>query len=413
MKDLKLMKTLIALLVLAFVLNVSVYAQSDREKTDKFKSSVQKLEDAIKNAKDLTECQSIEGQIEKLRTDSQTDKALLDKSLYPDDFNSSIEKLTTALTLRKGDFSQIHQLKTEVTGLQDQVTELNKKNFDLIGEIRTLTLRVNKSEKANDSLKTLVAQLRASLKERDKLVMGMVDSLLTEFIKNPSGLSEAQQQGMLTTIKNKNLFFNIQRTINDNIKFMEVTQLTADDISEMKKQQIKFSKLWRQMGPKLADVYLSKKESAVQIDQINSLFTSWSLLINNQLWGNVDKVLKSKDVKILPYSNGDQFADNMKSYIQDQLKNLPTLGKDQSLKEFRLLSDTLWFGNIKKEWVPVLIENGLLSEAQKDTIENNLAQWKQQVEPPFSFNWVYVALGAVLIVIIVVFIVMSRKKKGV
>ena len=413
MKDLKLMKTLIALLVLAFVLNVSVYAQSDREKTDKFKSSVQKLEDAIKNAKDLTECQSIEGQIEKLRTDSQTDKALLDKSLYPDDFNSSIEKLTTALTLRKGDFSQIHQLKTEVTGLQDQVTELNKKNFDLIGEIRTLTLRVNKSEKANDSLKTLVAQLRASLKERDKLVMGMVDSLLTEFIKNPSGLSEAQQQGMLTTIKNKNLFFNIQRTINDNIKFMEVTQLTADDISEMKKQQIKFSKLWRQMGPKLADVYLSKKESAVQIDQINSLFTSWSLLINNQLWGNVDKVLKSKDVKILPYSNGDQFADNMKSYIQDQLKNLPTLGKDQSLKEFRLLSDTLWFGNIKKEWVPVLIENGLLSEAQKDTIENNLAQWKQQVEPPFSFNWVYVALGAVLIVIIAVFIVMSRKKKGV
>ena len=413
MKDLKLMKTLFALLVLAVVLNVSVYAQSDREKTDKFKSSVQKLEDAIKNAKDLTECQSIEGQIEKLRTDSQTDKALLDKSLYPDDFNSSIEKLTTALTLRKGDFSQIHQLKTEVTGLQDQVTELNKKNFDLIGEIRTLTLRVNKSEKANDSLKTLVAQLRASLKERDKLVMGMVDSLLTEFIKNPSGLSEAQQQGMLTTIKNKNLFFNIQRTINDNIKFMEVTQLTADDISEMKKQQIKFSKLWRQMGPKLADVYLSKKESAVQIDQINSLFTSWSLLINNQLWGNVDKVLKDKDVKILPYSNGDQFADNMKSYIQDQLKNLPTLGKDQSLKEFRLLYDTLWLGNIKKEWVPVLIENGLLSEAQKDTIENNLAQWKQQVEPPFSFNWVYVALGAVLIVIIAVFIVMSRKKKGV
>ena len=411
MKMIKSMQFVMAAIAFAFIFNITAIAQSDKEKTDKFKNNVQKIEEAIKNAKDVSECKGLEAQVEKLRTDYQGDKALLDKSLYPDDFNASIEKLTTALTLRKGDFTQIHELKTEVVGLKDQVTDLNKKNYDLIGEIRVLNLRVNKSEKANDSLKTLVAQLRASLKERDKLVMGMVDSLLTEFTKNPSGLSETEQQGMVTAIKNKNMFFNIQRTINDNIKFMEVAQLKADDISEMKKQQTKFSKLWRQMGPKLAEVYLKKKESAAQIDQINSLFSSWNMLINNQMWGNVDKAFKEKNVKVLPFDNGQQFTDNVKSYIQDQIKNLPTLGKDQSLKEFKLLSDTVWFNNVKKEWVPVLIENGLLTEAQKDTIESNLAQWKTQVEPPFSFTWIYVALGALLVVIVFVFVIMSKKKK--
>lgn len=402
-----------AIAALLFLFSGVANAQSDREKTDKFKSGVQKIEEAIKNAKDVNEAKSIEAQIDKLRSDNQADKALLDKSLYPDDFNSAIEKLSTALTLRKGDFTQIHELKTEVVGLKDQVTELNQKNYDLISEIRVLTLRVNKSEKANDSLKTLVAQLRASLKERDKLVMGMVDSLLTEFTKDPSGLSESAQTGMITAIKNKNLFFNIQRTINDNIKFMEVTQLNADDISEMKKQQIKFSKLWRQIGPKLADVYLSKKESTQQITQINSLFQGWSNLINNQLWGNVDKVFKEKNVKILPYNNGAEFSENLKGYIRDQIKNLPTIGKDQSLKEFNLLSDTVWFSNIKKDWVPVLIENGLLNEAQKDTIEANLAMWKKQVEPPFSFGWLFLPLGAIIVVLILVFVLYSKKKKTV
>jgi hypothetical protein len=407
------MKFAITVIAFAFLFTVNASAQSDREKTDKFKSGVLKIEEAIKNAKDVNECKSIEAQIEKLRSDNQVDKALLDKSLYPDDFNTSIEKLSTALTLRKGDFTQIRELKTEVVGLQDQVTDLNKKNYDLIGEIRVLSLRVNKSEKANDSLKTLVSKLRASLKERDKLVMGMVDSLLTEFIKNPQGLTESDQMGMLSTIKSKNMFFNIQRTINDNIKFMEVTELKADDISEMKKQQVKFSKIWRQMGPKLAAVYLNKKESALQIDQINSLFTSWNALINNQIWGNVDKAFKEKNVKILPYENGLQFSDNIKSYVQDQLKNLPTLGKDQSLKEFRVLSDTVWFSNVKKEWVPVLIENGMLTEAQKDTIESNLAQWKTQVEPSFSFTMIFVALGALVIVIVIVFMVLSKRKRKV
>jgi len=411
MKMMRISQLVLMAALLGFIFNGAVNAQSDREKTDKFKSSVQKIEEAIKNAKDVNECKSIEAQIEKLRADSQPDKSLLDKSLYPDDFNSSIEKLSTALTLRKGDFTQIHELKTEVVGLKDQVTELNKKNFDLIGEIRVLTLRVNKSEKANDSLKTLVAQLRASLKERDKLVMGMVDSLLTEFTKNPGGLSELDQQGMVSTIKNKNLFFNIQRTINDNIKFMEVTQLKADDISEMKKQQVKFSKLWRQIGPKLADVYLKKKEGDQQITQINSLFQSWNLLINNQLWGNIDKAFKEKSVKLQSYSSGQEFSDNLKNFIQDQVKNLPTIGKDQSLKEFKLLSDTIWFGNVKKDWVPVLIENGLLTEAQKDTVEANLAMWKKQVEPPFSFTWIFVALAGLIAVIVIVYVVMNKKKK--
>ena len=45
-------------------------------------------------------------------------KNLLDKSLYPDKYDESIDKLNKAYLLRQGDFSTIDVLQTEVGELK-------------------------------------------------------------------------------------------------------------------------------------------------------------------------------------------------------------------------------------------------------------------------------------------------------
>ena len=73
---------IIAIILLIFC-SISV-AQSDYEKTQNFKAKHKQIEDAIKNATSLEECNQIGLSIVKLREEFTPDKQLLDKSLYPD-----------------------------------------------------------------------------------------------------------------------------------------------------------------------------------------------------------------------------------------------------------------------------------------------------------------------------------------
>ena len=88
-------------------------AQSDYEIVEAFKDSLASIGDSIKLASSLEECDSLIVNLNKLQNDFIEYKTLLDQSLYPDDFNSSIEKLKSLIQLRRNDFSQIVKLEDQ------------------------------------------------------------------------------------------------------------------------------------------------------------------------------------------------------------------------------------------------------------------------------------------------------------
>src|ERR1035437_1594972 len=96
--------SLLLVLFTAFVLNQTVSAQSDYDKTQNFKNHYKQLEDALKNAASLDECNVIGENIAKLKENFTEDIPLLDKSLYPDNYKSSFTRIENALEIRKGDF---------------------------------------------------------------------------------------------------------------------------------------------------------------------------------------------------------------------------------------------------------------------------------------------------------------------
>lgn len=407
------MKTKIILFALISFFAFNVNAQSDYEKTQSFKKQYKQLEDAIKNASSLEECELIHENILKLKNDFTADKVLLDKTLYPENFESSFAKIEKAVEVRKSDFTQIVELSTEVGSLKTQVTELSEENQNLIGKIKQLNLKADKDAATISSLQKLVAQLKANIQQRDLLVRDIVDSLLSEFIKTPSTLNDAEKQAIISKIDSRNLFYNIQRTIADNVQFMKVTQMLPQDLSEMKQQYKDFNKVWKQIGSKLGDVYLNRTDKAGEIANIDAMFYEWNSRINEEMWGQINKLFREKQISILPFKSGEQFVNSVNSFIDDEIKNLGVKSKDESERTYLAFTDSVYFNAVQPTWIPVLIENNMMTEANKDSIEARIGTWKEHVAPSSGFNWIYIALGAVILFLIIALFLKGRNKPAI
>jgi hypothetical protein len=406
------MKQICLLVLLYFVSQGFLFAQGDYEIVQGFKNKYKTLEIAIEFARDEAECINIENQISNLKNEFLTNKDLLDNALYPDDFNTMFAKLNKKLEIRKTDVTEIGELQQEVGQLQDQILKLNQENSELIYEIKALKQKSLKDAQSIDSLKTMIKRLKAKIKERDELVMSIVDSLF-QTLSIPTELTENEVSGILGKVKNTNLFENMKRSISDNIRFMEVTQLTTTDLSQMKKQQSELAERWDKIGPKLASVYLSKNQSTNEISQINFMFDRWSGQINNQIWNQVNNVFKKKNINLIEFKSGEEFTQNVVNFISDEIKNIGVKDKSESERIYFTFADSIYFEELKPNWIPFLISNGMMTEAMKDTIDARVSSWKDKVAPSTFPMWIVYVGGILLLVIIVLLILNLTKKKQV
>ncbi len=397
-------------LFFVFLFGSFIYAQSDYERTQNFKTRYKQLEEAIKNAVSIDECNNIGDNITALKNEFTPYKALLDKSLYPTNFDSSFARINRELNIRKGDFTQIVDLKTEVGTLKDKISDISQQNVTLLSQIKELNIRTNKDAQTIASLEKLVNQLKANIAQRDELVRNIVDSLMAEFVKTPGSLNEAEKQSIFKQVDNGNLFYNVERTISDNVQFMKVTQMTPEDLSAMKKQYIDFSKVWRQVGPRLADVYMSKRDKAAEIANINGLFFSWNNRLNDEIWGQVNRLFRMKQLSILPFKSGEQFVSSVTSFVDDEIKNLPVKGSSQAEQTFKTFTDSVYFKTVEPVWIPLLVENNMMSPANKDTIEKRISMWKEKVAPASKMNWIYIIGGAAIVLLVAAYFLKGRKK---
>ena len=101
-----------------------------------FKQKYKQLEEAITKAKTLEELNSIVADIDRFRNEYVEQKALLDKSLYPDNFDKAFEKLNMSFVIRNQDFTTIDILQTENLELKEQVALQHKRSAELKNKIQ-------------------------------------------------------------------------------------------------------------------------------------------------------------------------------------------------------------------------------------------------------------------------------------
>jgi hypothetical protein len=400
-------KKILVSFFLCLIFSFSLFAQSDYEVVQNFKTKALAIDDSIKNASSLEDLQHARDQIDQLRNQYVDKKDLLDKSLYPLNFNKTIENLQMAYDLRKGDFTQIDVLQTQVTGLKEQVDTLNKRNTDLISRVQMLDAESKKDKSRIAQLERSVADLKASLAKRDELVISMIDSLIPPSYRQQSELSSQEKEKVFTEAQKNNVVNNIKKSLQDNIKFLQVANLTPDDLTEIKKQQDQFSKIWRSVGPKLIDVYSEKQAGTNDLKDIEDYFAAWRTALNKEAWDAIKTTFADYGINLMDFSDGKGFTQSAISFINDEVKNASVKGKEESQNTYKSFADSAWYGEVKPTWVPYLVDNKMLTDAQKDTVENKISEWKSAVYGS-GFNWLYIVIG-ILIVIVVVLIIIRRK----
>lgn len=398
------------LLLLIVLLTLKFYCQSDYEIVQSFKNRIPEIELKIKDAASLEDLQNASNEIEKLKSDFQIHKELLDRSLYPENFQKIIDNLNNSIVIRKGDFTQIEELQTEVVTLRSEIDVLNKKNAELLNQIYTLELKKKKDAKTIAKLQSLVSELRASLAQRDELVYAIIDSLMPKIDVDPNTLSDTEKQNLIVETDSKNVLFLVKKSIRDNNRFLEVTTLKPQDIEEVKKQQDSFVSLWQKIGPKLTDIYAAKPEKSNELRQIDALFTNWKNNLRREVWESIRDDFSIGGINLRKFNNSDDFTKVITSFIDEEIKDFGVKSKEESERVFSVFADSIWFRTINKDWMPYLIDNKILSVEQKNQIDQKISEWKDLVAPSVSI-WVYIVVATVLIIIIV-FVFLKLKKKS-
>lgn len=403
------MKKLFLTPLLILLIFSNITAQSDYEIVQNFKNRYNQFEQQIKNASTVEELNLITGDIKRFKNEFSKYKDLLDRSLYPDNFEKSFEKLVNSLILRKTDFTQIETLQTEVEELRSEVEELNKKNAELLSQIQILEVQRKKDAETIAKLEKLVSELRASLKKRDELVYAIIDSLTPKLSSYVSALTQKEKEQIIAETEKKNVLYIVKKSLRDNNRFLEVTKLKPEDLNDVKQQQSNFLSLWQKVGPKLVDVYAERKDKSQELKDIDALLTSWRSGIQREAWESIREDFALNNINLQSFYNGNEFTEIITAFINDEIKNYGVKNKEESQRIYSVFVDSVWYKTISNEWMPYLLENNMLTTQQKEMVEKKIAEWKETISPK-DLTLIYVGVG-VLIVLIVTFFLLRKKNE--
>ena len=389
-----LIKVILSIILLVFT-NQS-YAQSDFEISQNFKQKRKQLEEAINKAKNLEELNSIVADIDRFRNEYVEHKALLDKSLYPDNFDKTFEKLNMSFVIRNQDFTTIDVLKIENLQLKEQVALLNKRNAELMNKIQEFEYADKEDVKKIAELDGLVAELKRSIRKRDELIVGIVDSLLPQPMREQAQLSYQERNSIYVESEKNNVLSNVKLSLLDNIKFIELTALEPDDLTEIKKQQNQFAEFWQGAGTNLVDIYAGENRNSKEIKEIDSLFSIWDFTLQQEVWRNIRDEFVYNNINLIEFTNGEEFTNVLTSFIDEAIKNIGVKSSEESNLTYSLFSDSTWFKVISTDWIPYLIENEKLDDKQNHTVEAKITDWKGRLTPS-SLGWVYVLVAVMAV----------------
>ncbi len=419
------MKNLIYFL-LAFIISSGFYeviAQSDFEKTEKFKDEVRAYESSINEAVTLEEINQIRRQIETFRKNSEKDKGLLDKALYPDNYSSVFSSLEKKLKYSSDKIAEISTLSTDLDSAKSEIVLLRSTIEELSGRISELSIKNNalmqeikrlKGDPAKrDTVKKLVTQLRDNLKMRDDFIAEVVDSLFLGPLKNSENLNDVEKAGIATTVKNINLIYNIKRLISDHTEYINRNLFSTDEIVSLKKEQQNFRRKWSEYGSKLVNIYSESSEAPADLTQINNMIYNWEQKLDGKIWGEIHEVFNGFNFDLEPFTSDTEFLSSVMNFLNNEI-TLAGAGKSvESQKRFGFFSEDVWKNQMEKKWLPFLIQNKMFTEAQQTQIENKIEEW-EQISGGMNPMWIYIIIISIMILIavfVVVKVISGKNKK--
>jgi len=234
----------------------------------------------------------------------------------------------------------------------------------------------------------------------------MVDSLFLQYDKNLQSMPEQQKKMLVGKVERHNVVANILESAQQNVKFLESTQLTGKDLAGMIKEQRQFSANWKGLGPKLAAVYINSKERAKQIAAVDSVIAEWGRKADSALWTGLNNEFTSKEISIQPFHSGDEFVANLGNYFDAQTSDTKTSSDERTVRLNNFL-DHVWNPSVGSQWLPMLVDEGIVTKDQQTQLQTKLAAWEASTQPSHTLLYIII----LVVVVIVIFVIATTRRK--
>jgi hypothetical protein len=408
------------MICLAFIVpSVAAQEKSDYEVIQTFKQKLTDINKSIEKASTVPECVDIASRIDDLEKEYADRVALLDKALYPDGYKGKITTVRSELKLAQEKLGIIETQFVRIIDLEAQVKSLTGKVDSLTGENANLLQQVQKmgeeikgaavgmasTKGIIDSLNKVIYRLRNNIKERDQMIFALVDSLFMQYDKSVSSMKDVEKQSLSGRLERRNVFSNMKKSIQDNLAFLQTTQLSSKDLVEMINEQKSFASRWKAFGTKLQGLYEPGKKGANEFKEVESLLDEWGQKADTTFWRGLNLAFSERGLAVKPFNSGSEFKTNLIDFISEEIKDAGSDKKDQSLKAYQSFYDSLWVTQLKPAWIPLLVDSGRISDSDRQEIESQVASWGGAVSP--SRMWLYLLL---IVVVLVIAYFLFRKK---
>jgi len=403
-----------ALMIFSSAVMVMAQERSDYEIVKSFETKYKAIKDAIKQVQTVQQCAEVSANIDELEKEFAADTALLNKALYPDKYDERIGEVRYELRhnqdqlgIIESSVARIAQLEEQVRALSGKVDSLSSENDKLMASLEVLSKAAEKNTKTIDSLNRLITDLRRSIRARDEAIFAMTDSLFMQYDKNIQGLPDQEKKMLIGKMERHNVVSNVMEAAKENIKFLGSTQLSGKDLAAMVKEQRQFSSNWKGLGPKLVNAYVSSKERTKQIAMIDSAIAEWGRRADSTLWASLNGEFTSKQISVEPFHSSDEFVANLGNYFDKQTNDSKS-STDERANRLKHFLDDVWNPSIYSQWLPTLVDAGIITRDQESQLQTKLATWEAATKPSHTF--LYAVIFIIILAVIIVIVIRNRKK---
>ena len=406
--------SLAAVFLIGLVCSAAAQPKSDFEIVKSFQAKYKVIKEAIREAKTVQECAEINANIADLEKEYAADTTLLNNALYPHKYDDEINNVQVDLQMTQSKFgiiesqvNRISELEFQVRTLSGKIDSLTNANSKLMASLEVMANALVKNKTMIDSLNRIISRLRQGLRARDAAIFALVDSMFMQYGTNLQTLPENQKGMLIGKMRRHNVVGAIRQAAEQNLKFLETTELTGNDLVQMLKEQHKFGSYWKGLGPRLATLYVNSRDREREVANIDTLISRWGRKADSTLWAGLYKEFTDNKIPVDTFSNAREFVTSLSNYFDTQGGNLKVSGTER-VSRLRYFLNHVWYPSINSQWLPMLVNEGVLTQAQDNQLQNELMAWKEASKP--SYTLLYIVIILVLAAVLVFFL---RRRKSI
>lgn len=378
--------------------------QSDYEIQKEFQEEYRSIEDGLGEAGESDETDELVERADQLESDFQEHEELLDDVLYPETFSGLIDKLQRRATSTHETVVQIEEQEEKLNALSDEASGYESELEELKQRTDSLQNVLQNTAQERSQLANTVENYRESMRQRDELILDMIDSLIVAY-QNLEDIEdiETSEEARLDA---DNVLASIQSIAEDNIAVLDSDDaLGTGEYLRMKSVHSEFEEMWEQIGNRLVEIYA---EAEGEREETDELVNEWGEKVSSRTWAALNQSFNEANVNLPEFDDQDSFYNSLNSYLDDVITTSEESNTEEDYEQYQQFSD-LWNEQVKLRWSEYILEGDVLSSEQIARIDQKMDQWAVNAEP--QSNLLLYLLGLSVLVIIILGVLLARGRQ--